>query len=71
MSMIMHGISVGYFTGDPRRLFQDAQILQPTVMAVVPRILQRIYVSAHSAADVPGLKEPFQRSLISYGQREK
>lgn len=57
--MIMRGICVGYFTGDPLRLLEDAQILQPTFIAVVPRIIQRLYVSAYSVADAPGLKGSF------------
>jgi hypothetical protein len=31
------GAKIGYFTGDPLRLIEDAQILKPTVFASVPR----------------------------------
>ncbi|GJJ13334.1 hypothetical protein Clacol_007586 [Clathrus columnatus] len=63
LTMMANGIAIGYFTGDPLRLLEDAQILQPTIIATVPRILQRLYVSAYSAGDIPGLKAGLMVSI--------
>lgn len=57
--MLHHGVSVGYFTGDPLRLLEDAQILQPTFFPAVPRILNKIYQVANAAGNVPGIKGRF------------
>jgi hypothetical protein len=50
------GGAIGYFTGDPLRILEDAQILKPTAFPSVPRLLNRIYQAANAAGDVPGLK---------------
>lgn len=39
----MHGARIGYFQGDIRRLSDDMKALKPTVFAVVPRLLNRMY----------------------------
>ena len=41
--MFMHGGRVGFYGGDPTRLISDLQILKPTIIAMVPRILNKIY----------------------------
>lgn len=50
------GGQIGYFTGDPLRLLEDAQILKPNYLPSVPRILNRVYQSAMMAGKAPGLK---------------
>jgi long-chain acyl-CoA synthetase len=37
------GYKVGYYSGDPLKLMEDAQCLKPTFMITVPRILNRLY----------------------------
>ena len=41
--MYMQGGSVGFFLGDIRALMDDMKHLRPTLMPVVPRLLNRIY----------------------------
>ncbi|PSN48363.1 Long-chain-fatty-acid--CoA ligase 6 [Blattella germanica] len=41
--MYMMGGSVGFFSGDIKRLPDDMKALRPTVMPAVPRLLNRIY----------------------------
>ena len=41
-SMIV-GFSHGYYSGDPLLLFDDLKALKPTLMAIVPRILSKVY----------------------------
>ncbi|KAK7794083.1 hypothetical protein R5R35_010290 [Gryllus longicercus] len=41
--MYMVGGSVGFFTGDIKRLPDDMKALRPTVMPAVPRLLNRMY----------------------------
>ncbi|KAF9532324.1 hypothetical protein CPB83DRAFT_847650 [Crepidotus variabilis] len=50
------GGKIGYFTGDPLRLLEDAQILKPNFFPSVPRVLNRIYQAAMAGGNVPGLK---------------
>jgi long-chain acyl-CoA synthetase len=50
------GGSIGYFTGDPLRLLEDAQVLKPDIFPSVPRVLNRIYQAAMVAGSAPGLK---------------
>ncbi|TFK55189.1 acetyl-CoA synthetase-like protein [Heliocybe sulcata] len=54
--VITIGGSIGYFTGDPLRLLEDAQILKPNYFPSVPRVLNRVYQSAMVAGSAPGLK---------------
>ena len=38
------GMKVGYFSGTPLLFFDDLEVLKPTMLLVVPRILNRVYV---------------------------
>lgn len=40
------GAHVGFFSGDIRRLPEDIKELRPTVIPLVPRVLNRIYDKA-------------------------
>lgn len=42
-SIYMEGGSVGFYSGDIQRLADDIKTLQPTLMPVVPRVLNRLY----------------------------
>ena len=50
------GARIGFFSGDPLRLLEDAQILKPYFVPSVPRVLNRIYQSAMQAGKAPGIK---------------
>lgn len=41
--MLESGGAVGYFQGDPLKLTEDCQRLQPTVFPSVPRLFNKIY----------------------------
>ncbi|KAJ8592807.1 acetyl-CoA synthetase-like protein [Rhizopogon salebrosus TDB-379] len=64
LTTIAIGGSIGYFTGDPLRLLEDAQMLKPHFFPSVPRILNRVYQSAMAAGDVPGLKGALFRAAV-------
>ncbi|KAG6820567.1 hypothetical protein H0H93_015087 [Arthromyces matolae] len=59
------GGRIGYFTGDPLRLLEDAQSLKPDFFPSVPRVLNRVYQSAMAAGNVPGLKGNLFRTAIA------
>ncbi|TFK76601.1 acetyl-CoA synthetase-like protein [Pluteus cervinus] len=64
LCVVAIGGKVGYFTGDPLRLLEDAQILKPNFFPSVPRVLNRVYQSAMVAGATPGLKgNLFRRAL--------
>lgn len=42
--MFNTGAAIGYLTaGDPTRIIEDMQILQPTEIILVPRLVNRFY----------------------------
>lgn len=41
--VLVHGARIGFFQGDIRSLSDDLCALKPTVFAVVPRLLNRMY----------------------------
>eukprot|EP00823_Brevimastigomonas_motovehiculus_P002776 TRINITY_DN1658_c0_g3_i1.p1 TRINITY_DN1658_c0_g3~~TRINITY_DN1658_c0_g3_i1.p1 ORF type:complete len:759 (+),score=202.46 TRINITY_DN1658_c0_g3_i1:167-2443(+) len=43
MYFIYEGGAVGFFSGDAKKLIEDVQVLHPSFMPVVPRVLERIY----------------------------
>lgn len=55
---------IGYFTGDPLRLLEDAQILKPNFFPSVPRILNRVYQAAMAGGNVPGVKGAIFRKAL-------
>lgn len=59
------GGQIGFFTGDPLRLLEDAQILRPSYFPSVPRVLNRIYQSAMLAGDIPGFKGNLFRRAVA------
>jgi len=64
------GGRIGFFTGDPLRLLEDAQLLKPNFFPSVPRVLNRIYQAAMIAGDVPGLKgNIFRKAMATKIQR--
>ncbi|EKM82807.1 hypothetical protein AGABI1DRAFT_82536 [Agaricus bisporus var. burnettii JB137-S8] len=58
------GGRIGYFSGDPLRLLEDAQILKPNLFPSVPRVLNRIYQAAMAGGNVPGLKGKIFRKAL-------
>ncbi|PPQ64003.1 hypothetical protein CVT24_009377 [Panaeolus cyanescens] len=56
LCIIAVGGKIGYFTGDPLRLLEDAQILKPNFFPSVPRVLNRVYQAAMVGGNVPGIK---------------
>ncbi|KAF8590444.1 acetyl-CoA synthetase-like protein [Ramaria rubella] len=59
------GGSIGYFTGDPLRLLEDAQVLKPTSFPAVPRVMNKIYQAVNAAGDVPGFKGDIFRKAVA------
>jgi len=64
LNMLCIGGAIGYFTGDPLRLLEDAAILKPIYFPSVPRVLNRVYQSAMLAGQAPGLKGFLFRSAL-------
>ena len=64
LAMIALGASIGFFSGDPLRLLEDAQVLKPNYFPSVPRVLNRIYQAAMVAGDVPGVKGAIFRHAV-------
>jgi len=64
MVVVALGGAIGFFTGDPLRLLEDAQILKPNYFPSVPRVLNRIYQAAMVAGNVPGLKGAIFRLAV-------
>ncbi|KAG1749004.1 uncharacterized protein EDB91DRAFT_1111955 [Suillus paluster] len=64
LTTVAIGGCIGFFTGDPLRLLEDAQMLKPNFFPSVPRVLNRVYQSAMAAGNVPGLKGALFRAAV-------
>ncbi|KAG8691220.1 hypothetical protein FRC11_005827 [Ceratobasidium sp. 423] len=58
------GGRIGYFSGNPLLLLEDAQILKPTYFPSVPRVLNRIFQAAIVNAKAPGVKGMLFRKAL-------
>ena len=47
---------IGFSTGDPLRLLEDAQLLKPTSFPLVPRLINRIHQMMSLASAEPRIK---------------
>ncbi|TFK29789.1 long-chain-fatty-acid-CoA ligase [Coprinopsis marcescibilis] len=65
LTTIALGARIGFFTGDPLRLLEDASILRPHFFPSVPRVLNRVYQAAMAGGNVPGLKGNLFRKAVS------
>ncbi|KAF7975311.1 hypothetical protein HWV62_10094 [Athelia sp. TMB] len=59
------GSAIGYFTGDPLRLLDDAQTLKPHFFPSVPRVLNRVYQGAMLAGDVQNFRGTIFRKAVA------
>jgi long-chain acyl-CoA synthetase len=60
------GSRIGYYSGDPLRLIEDAQILKPVIFPAVPRILNRIAGRLQAVKAESGLKGRFLLTVGSF-----
>ncbi|KAI0306786.1 long-chain-fatty-acid-CoA ligase [Multifurca ochricompacta] len=64
LAVMAQGGAVGFFSGDPLLLLEDAQTLKPNFFPSVPRVLNRIYQAAMVAGNASGLKGAiFRRAM--------
>uniref|UniRef100_A0A1A8S358 Long-chain-fatty-acid--CoA ligase n=1 Tax=Nothobranchius rachovii TaxID=451742 RepID=A0A1A8S358_9TELE len=66
LTMYCYGARVGFFQGDISLLMDDIKTLKPTLLPVVPRILNRIYDKIQGS-----VSSPFKRLLLNYAVRRK
>uniref|UniRef100_A0A0N5AZZ6 Long-chain-fatty-acid--CoA ligase n=1 Tax=Syphacia muris TaxID=451379 RepID=A0A0N5AZZ6_9BILA len=64
------GASVGYFRGDVRELAADIKELRPTIIPLVPRVLNRIYDKVMSEVEKSFLKKTLFDIALTYKSRE-
>ncbi|PIL22879.1 transporter [Ganoderma sinense ZZ0214-1] len=65
LTTVAVGKRIGYTTGDPARFLEDIQLLKPHYVALVPRVLNRLYQSAIAAGDAPGLRGALFRTAVA------
>ncbi|CAB3408257.1 unnamed protein product [Caenorhabditis bovis] len=66
----MVGAKVGFYRGDIRVLVEDIKELKPTVVPVVPRVLNRLYDKVMSEVNKSTFKKLLFDFAISYKARE-
>ncbi|CDO70861.1 hypothetical protein BN946_scf184801.g54 [Trametes cinnabarina] len=59
------GKRIGYACGDPLRFLEDVQLLKPHWIALVPRVLNRLYQAITAAGNAPGLKGALFRRAVA------
>ena len=61
---IMLGGAIAYGTGDPLRLIEDIQLIRPSLLPSVPRVMNRVVSAAMATSTAGGLKGAlFNRAL--------
>jgi long-chain acyl-CoA synthetase len=48
------GFATGFYSGDPLQLLDDMQVLKPTYLVTVPRILNRVYGKVMDGVNAAG-----------------
>lgn len=66
----MIGARVGFYRGDIRGLVDDIQELKPTVVPVVPRVLNRLYDKVMSEVNKSRVKKAMFNMAIAYKSRQ-
>ncbi|XP_054155212.1 long-chain-fatty-acid--CoA ligase 1-like [Oppia nitens] len=69
-AVFMVGGKTAYFSGDIKTLSDDMKIVKPTIMAVVPRLLSRIYDKCYENIKGNKLKEWMLKKAIASKQSE-
>lgn len=64
---LSRGVSIGYFRGNPLTLIQDIQMLKPTVVPAVPRILTKLYDTVNMIM----AKEEYKNKLYKVALKQK
>ncbi|XP_076004184.1 long-chain-fatty-acid--CoA ligase 1-like [Genypterus blacodes] len=65
-AVLINGGRIGFFQGDIHLLMDDLKTLQPTVFAVVPRLLNRMFDRVFGEANTP-----LKRWLLDFAYRRK
>lgn len=68
--MYLLGASVGFYSGDIRRLSDDMKALRPTVTPAVPRLLNRIYDKVQSEISGSCIKKMLFNMAVSAKESE-
>ena len=58
------GGAIGFYSGQIERLSEDIQLLRPTALPSVPRVLNRIAAQIQTQMEAPGLKGYLLRSAV-------
>ena len=53
-NMFVYGASIGFWRGDPLLLIEDIQACRPTMLAAVPRVLNKIYEKVSTGINAAG-----------------
>ncbi|VDD95642.1 unnamed protein product [Enterobius vermicularis] len=64
------GARVGYFKGDVRTMAEDIKELRPTIIPLVPRVLNRIYDKVMSEVEKSFIKKTLFDIALAYKARE-
>ena len=61
--MLIHGGSIGYYRGDVKTATLDMQALRPTIMPIVPRLLNKMYDTAQAMVRMKAIAVAFSWTL--------
>jgi long-chain acyl-CoA synthetase len=68
LTMLAHGVRIGFFGGDPRDLITDIGLLQPTVMCGVPGIFNRMVATIREEID---RMSPLLKWIVNWAVKTK
>lgn len=64
---LMRGVAIGYFNGNPLTLVKDIQMLKPTILPAVPRVLTKLYDTINMLM----AKEEYKNKLYHVALKQK
>lgn len=64
---LARGVAIGYFNGNPLTLIKDVQMLRPTILPAVPRVLTKLY----DTINMMMAKEPHKHKLFQVAIKQK
>ena len=68
MIMLANQIPYGFYQGDITKISQDLQALKPTLIIIVPRLLNRFYDLINANLNS---QEGFKKTIIDWGLQKK
>lgn len=69
-TLLMNGAKIGFSSGDIKNVTNDMRLLKPSLLTLVPRLLNRIYNTVMTEVRKSRLKSVMLRKALKIKQKE-